>query len=232
MAYQIGYTWNQAAGRFIAPSGRFLSFAEVRAALDRAIVGAATEASGLAELLQSGTIGVLEFVQQMRILIKDSQIYSTAVAVGGYGNIDPASLESLQESIGTQFSFLADWAADLQDAIDETGEVIEAGKQLQARAAMYLNAARAIFASTYRSGMHKRGFNEEINVLGHAEHCDQCVEMTQLGWVPMFTLIPIGQRTCIVNCKCRLDYRIHFNDQVEPRTSLEYVPTFPANVLG
>jgi hypothetical protein len=49
---------------------------------------------------------------------------------------------------------------------------------------------------------------EERNVLGAADrHCAQCVECSDRGWVVIGTLPQPGSRTCMSNCKCRMEYR-------------------------
>jgi hypothetical protein len=203
----IGFTWNAVAGRFIAPSGRFVSLVEVRAALDRAIIVAATKGDGIAKLLESGTIGVLEFERLMRVLIKDTQIYAGAVASGGFSNIDVTALATLSNNIGVQFAYLADWAQNMSDRIDEGETAIVAGKQAAARAAMYAKSARNTFDTIFRAGQLARGYTEELSVLHPAEHCAQCVDMASIGWVLIGTIIPIGERECLSNCRCTVSYR-------------------------
>jgi hypothetical protein len=58
--------------------------------------------------------------------------------------------------------------------------------------------------------MRDRGYDEESNLLAPAEHCEgqgSCVEQTTRGWVPVGSLIPIGGRLCVTNCKCQIRYR-------------------------
>ena len=40
-----------------------------------------------------------------------------------------------------------------------------------------------------------------------ADSCDDCIAMEQLGWQPIGTLIPIGDRQCRGNCGCTLRFR-------------------------
>lgn len=204
-ASAIRYTWNNAAGRFVAPSGQFVSLAEVRAALDRAIVTAAAEAKGIAKLLEEGTIGYLDFLHSMQALIKDTQIYATAVAAGGYSNITTDNLIELTNSLTEQYAFLVDWVDQLYDKITKAEESTLA--RMEARAAMYVTAARPLFYRIYTQGQGARGYNQERNVLHPAEHCDLCLHETDRDWVSLGALIPIGQRTCLSNDKCSIEYR-------------------------
>lgn len=57
------------------------------------------------------------------------------------------------------------------------------------------------------------GFTEARRVLGVAEHCTGsdnrpgCVELAELGWLPIWRMVPIGAATCRDNCKCTIQFR-------------------------
>lgn len=197
----VGYVWNQLAGRFIARNGEFVAFSAVRAALDQALVGASHDAAALAQQLTDGVIGVPQFENAMRGLIKETQIYSMAVAAGGFDSMTQQHLNQLQARLTEQFSFLSDWSDDL--AAGKIGST----KQMAARARMYAQSARRTFDEAFRGGQIARGFREERNRLGKADHCVQCVDMSAIGWVLIGTLVPIGLRICLSNCKCVIEYR-------------------------
>ena len=197
----IRYVWNAVAGRFISPGGQFVSFASVRSDLDRALDGASQDAAAIANLYASGTIGVAEFENRLQALIKETQLYSSAVAAGGFANIDAAALDVFQQRLAEQFTYLSDWMDDL------AAGTAQASRGMAQRAGMYAQSARNTFDVTYRAGQALRGFDEERNILNPGESCDLCREQTALGWVPIGTLIPVGQRTCISNCNCVVNYR-------------------------
>jgi hypothetical protein len=52
-----------------------------------------------------------------------------------------------------------------------------------------------------------RVFDQEHLELGEAEHCDECLEDSAMGFVPIGSLRSIGDRLCLTNCHCRLVYR-------------------------
>jgi hypothetical protein len=39
-----------------------------------------------------------------------------------------------------------------------------------------------------------------------AEHCDECPELADRGWVPIEEMVPIGDTTCLTNCRCEIEY--------------------------
>lgn len=208
-ASSIPYRWNPTTGRYYGADGRFVSLAEVRSALDHAIVSAATEAEGLVKFLNEGTLGLLEWQRLMQVIVKDTQIYAGAVAAGGYNNVGPEELTEIIASVGEQYQFLADWTSQLYDRLSNADEAAkqETEKAMMARARMYPSASRGLFDKVYRRGQKRRGYDEERSILHPAEHCNQCVAEAQLGWVPIGEVTPIGQRTCLSNCKCTIEYR-------------------------
>lgn len=93
---------------------------------------------------------------------------------------------------------------------------IAAGRQsldgrFAARALLYPEAARASHQDVMRREMAVRGYDEERNVLDReAQHCvgpGSCPEQTAKGWVPIGSLIPLGERVCRVRDRCQIVYR-------------------------
>ena len=169
--------------------------------MDRALDGAAQDAAAIADAYTSGSIGIAEFERQMQQLIKDTQIYSSAVAAGGFANLDAAALDVFQQRLAEQFTYLSDWMDDL------AAGTAQSTRGMAQRAGMYAQSARNTYDVLYRAGQVERGFDEERNILNPGESCELCREQTALGWVPIGTLIPIGQRTCLSNCNCVVNYR-------------------------
>ena len=71
---------------------------------------------------------------------------------------------------------------------------------------MYGQASRTLYENIRRRESSDAGFRFERNVLHPADHCDQCVNQSALGTVPIGSLVPIGRRTCRSNCRCTLSY--------------------------
>lgn len=78
---------------------------------------------------------------------------------------------------------------------------------LGARAAMYGHAAWSVAWDVARSDALAGGMTEEASILGAAEHCPECVREADRGFVPIGTLVAIGQRECRVGCRCRYEFR-------------------------
>lgn len=66
------------------------------------------------------------------------------------------------------------------------------------------SSAQEIARATYsRNGV----FTEEHRVLGDAEHCEDCVTYSAMGWMPIGVLPAIGDSSCRINCACWFEYR-------------------------
>lgn len=51
-------------------------------------------------------------------------------------------------------------------------------------------------------------FDQEHRVLGHAEHCEDCVTYSAMGWMPIGSLPSIGEQSaCRAACCCVFEYR-------------------------
>jgi hypothetical protein len=80
-------------------------------------------------------------------------------------------------------------------------------QQVLARTEMYVAGMHRTFEAT-RRGDAAAVFTEEKNVLGATDqHCAVCKGETRRGYVPVGSLIPIGQRTCMSRCLCRYVFR-------------------------
>lgn len=89
---------------------------------------------------------------------------------------------------------------------DITGGRQKRDGTLTRRAMMYAGSGWGAAAEMSRLMAVGEGWHFEENVLGDAEHCGGCIEETGRGRVPIGTLVPIGQRDCLSNCRCYLRY--------------------------
>lgn len=104
------------------------------------------------------------------------------------------------------------------DYLRRFAEQIISGKQrldgtLRRRAELYVLSARTTYHEVRLRVDQETGKTEERNLLSGTEHCRDskdragCQEQTDRGWVPIGTLVPIGQRTCLARCHCRVERR-------------------------
>lgn len=195
-----GWRFDDTAGRFRAPSGRFIASSTVRGYLDRALDSHARAITNLTERLRSRAITLGEWERQMRVELKQIHIYSGMLAKGGRLQLSQADFGRIGRELREQYGFLRDFA----DQIANGQQPIDG--RLASRARLYAQSGRVTFHATERAEMEKRGWDREENVLAAAEHCAGCLTETARGRVPIGALVPIGQRPCRTNDRCRIRY--------------------------
>lgn len=195
-----GFTYDRLRGRYRAPNGQFVSPLRVRQALDQALDAAADRAKALGLLLRKGEITRSDWYLQMRTIVKDTQLYSMAVARGGWAQMTGTAFGQTSGFVGGQFDFLNRLLRQLEGGLPLDGQFLQ-------RSAMYPQAARSTFHDAFQEEQITQGKTEERNILHQADHCKECPDLSAKGWVPIGTLTPIGKRRCLNNCRCTIEYR-------------------------
>jgi len=185
-------------------SGRFLSAKQVRSMIDRTLADHQRSVATLTEQLRSRQLSLQEWERRVKVELKDIHLYSAMSALGGRSQLTQQDALRVGRELNRQYRFLRRFA-----------DQIQSGKQgmdgtLVRRTALYVQSGRGTLEATRQREMRSRGFDEERNVLAASEHCEgngSCVEQTNKGWVPVGSLIPIGGRLCVTNCRCEIRYR-------------------------
>jgi hypothetical protein len=192
-------TWNATAGRFQRPDGRFVPASVVRAELDKSLVATANRVRALGDDLRAGRVSLDAWRQAMKDEIKAAHLRSAALARGGWSQMDQAAFGRTGQIIRTEYHHLEAWTQQIK-----SGWVLDG--RLSSRGQLYTAAARGTFHQVQREEMIKRGNDLERSLLHPAEHCPECLAQAALGWVPLGTLVPIGSRQCLRNCKCTISF--------------------------
>lgn len=197
-----GYRWNDKLQRYVAANGRIVSATQVRREIDVAMRGASTTARVLAADLRAGRMALGEWEAAMRVLVKDVQLWGAAAARGGWAQMTAADYGRVGARTRAQYDRLYRFAQQIA-----SGQQRLDGR-LVVRAVLYAQQGRAAYEAERMIAMRDAGYDQERNVLHPADHCAQCVDMTALGWVAIGTLVPVGQRLCLSNCRCTIRYRM------------------------
>lgn len=196
------YTYDPRTGRYRDRStGRLVPRTQVRAWLDVALDRASDRIAALARQLRARQIDLVSWQVRMAREVKNVQLYSAAMAKGGWAQLSPADLGRVGQAVQVQLRFLNRFAQQIK-----TGEQAKDGR-LEMRARLYAQAGRALFHRVERLDMEVRGMTEEASVRHASDSCGDCVEAEALGWVPIGTLVPVGSRECKGNCRCEIEYR-------------------------
>lgn len=196
------YGWDERVGAYRnLATGRFSTATDVRAALDSSLDAASNRMAALAEELRAGRLTTSAWQVQMAAEIKDVQLYSAAAARGGFAQLTQADYGRVGQITREQYVFLRERAKAIADGSQKLSS------ELTSRARLYGQAARGTYHTFERLEMGARGYTEEHSVRHAPESCSQCIDEEARGWVPIGTLVPIGGRICISNCKCEMRYR-------------------------
>jgi hypothetical protein len=195
------FVYDAASGRYRNAGGRYVTQASVRDAVDDMLDAATARMQALARRLQAGTLHLASWQRQMAAEIKAAHLDAAIIAHGGRPAMTKSDYGWAGRRIRDQYGYLRAFARQAASGEQPLTD------QLVARAALYGQAGRATYEAMRQRDDRARGFDEERNVLGAADHCPDCVGASARGWVPIGTLIPIGQRVCRVNCRCRMERR-------------------------
>jgi hypothetical protein len=195
-----GYVWDTRAKQYRGPSGRFIPRTEIRRVLDVAIGERARRMQQLAQELRAGQLSGETWYVEMRQLVKDVHLYNAAAAKGGWAQLAEQDYGRVGRLVREQYRYLNRFAEQIGQGLPLDGRFLQ-------RAQLYAEAGRRTFYALMGSVMRDKGLTEERNLLHVAEHCQDCIDQTVRGWVPIGSLMPVGTRDCLGRCKCSIDYR-------------------------
>jgi hypothetical protein len=194
------FRWSEPSGRFRGPSGRFVASSTIRGWIDKTLDNHTRAVATLTEQFRDRTLTLGEWERAMRGELKAIHIYSGMAARGGRSQLTQADYGRIGQRLREQYQFLTRLADEIQ-----TGRTQVDGR-ITSRARLFAQMGRATFHAVERQEMLARGWDLEENVLANAEHCSGCLAETARGRVPIGALVPIGQRPCLSNDRCRIRY--------------------------
>jgi hypothetical protein len=192
--------WNAQASRFFDPAtGQFISRTQVRQALEESLANLTRHTDTLVDDLRAGRISLTEWRDEMRTVIKQTQMAAAEVANGGRAQMTQADYGRVGQKVYVQYQYLDRWVEQIKSGapFDNT---------MEARASLYLRNGRVAFVEAEKEVMRDRGFEMVRNVLHAQESCAQCIAESERGLVPVETMSIPGSRTCLANCRCVLVY--------------------------
>jgi hypothetical protein len=201
-ALAVLYAWDAFAGRYVEiASGNYVPFTEVREALEANISAAQQEIKRVTQMLIDGDLSLDDWQTSMMDQIKLIHINSAVAARGGWAQMTQSDWGYVGRQIRTQYEYLRNFVAEIQNGIQPLN-----GRALM-RANMYGDAARGTFEDMRRRVEELvYGMQEEMRVLGIADHCVDCLAAAN-RWAPIGTLPRIGNSRCKTNCHCRFRFR-------------------------
>lgn len=196
------FWWDSTAGRYRDAHGHFVPRLLVRKSLDRIAAASGQRMRVMGQQLGRGKVSLVDFHLAMRAEVKTAFINNVAAAKGGYAQMSQSDFGRVGNEVKKQYKFLDDFVNELYAGVTKTGT-----PGFLARVQLYFNTARTFFYKFDREAQEEAGMIEERNMLHPAEHCPECLAMSAMGWVPIGTLVPIGERECVGNDRCDVEYR-------------------------
>lgn len=173
---------------------------QVKGGVDAVVVEAMVELDDASTRYRAGDMTTAAFQAELQQIIKSVHVAAALAGYGGREAMTPARWGYVGSRIKTQYEYARGFIGDII-----SGDQSQAG--INARADMYARAARATFEAVRQRERKESGLSQERNVLSARESCAGCISQTDLGWVPIGSLVPIGSRTCLSNCQCTYEFR-------------------------
>lgn len=202
MARGRPYSFDPRAGRYRdIRSGRLVSDVQVRRAIDTVLRNDKVRARTLAEDLRAGRISKQQWAADMRQIVREVHIYSAAAAKGGWAQMDAAAFGQVGAAVRRQNEFLHQFTFQVVTTLPLDGRFTQ-------RAMSYVDAGRSTFHRVQQSEQLAHGKTEVRNILVDLSHsCTECPALTAQEWIPIEQMPPPGERQCLGNCRCRLEFR-------------------------
>ena len=201
LAAGVLFLWDTSRHRYISTeTERMVSQQTVARRVNEISSGAKERMQGLARDKVAGRISGAEFELGMKEEIKQLHRTMGVLAKGGKEQMTAADWGRVGNVVARQNDFMLGFGADV--ARDQVTDA-----QLVNRAGQYAEAGYSTFQNMDAVSKRDAGAKLARRVLDEAaEHCEECPDLADLGWVPIEEITPIGDTTCQVNCRCTIEY--------------------------
>lgn len=196
------WTWNPKLQRYQGANGRIIGQAQMVEKRNEFVEAQKAEVVKLVNRMADKEITWNQWVREMQTVIRLTHMDLLSLGSGGRGQVTQKQWDDLAfKTLPTQYDFLKDFAHKILDGQYSRLQVLLYAQQ-------YIGTAVASYDNGRRGAARQAGFTLERNVLdAQAEHCNGCQTATNRGWVPIGSLYPPGQRDCLGNCRCHLEFR-------------------------
>ena len=196
------YHWNPTRQQYEnASTGQAVAHTQIREWVDATVAGSKSRVRDISQRFADGKIDLPAWQTQIQAELKGAHVAMSEIASGGRAQWTATQAGRVGVRLREQYKYLNEFGL----AIDR-GD-IDKGDGLMARSEMYAEAERATYEGIRRGQMLDAGFAMERNVLGNTDNnCEGCLAADAEDWVPIGTLDPPGERDCLSNCLCSLEY--------------------------
>lgn len=197
------FSYDAASATYYDATGRPVPASEVRKSLDEALYKTQRRMLNEAESLRAGKMHLRRWRASVQKDLKDTHLYSAAAAKGGWEQMRAPDWGRVGRELRDQYEYLDGFVREIKKGTQRLdGSFVN-------RVRLYAQSGRKTYHKAEGVEMRRLGMNEERNKENPtAEHCKGCEKETKRGWVKIGTLKPIGDRDCLANDKCEIEYRV------------------------
>lgn len=203
-ALQPPFTWSEPLRFYLDASSLPVPWSLVRLARDSVQKAAVSEAQAVSQGLVSGKVPIGKWQSEMASITKMAHGSAACLTLGGWSSVDQMDWLRVSSGLEFQLGYLDGFAQALEK------DTFPVDGHFWSRVSQYPRSLRKTWFSLTGLEMVKRGYDLEMNLLGGTESCEECLEMSDLGWVRQGTLIDIGSRQCLNFCDCEIQYASSF----------------------
>lgn len=197
----MAYAYDPGTGAYRTERG-VVDVSLVQDALEQIIQTTQAHLAVLGQRRAEGRILTADWRQAVQDELKAAHLAAAALAHGGWDQLDASTRGFVGSRLRGQYDYLSQFAVQVPG-----GEAFDG--QAMARLSQYGDGAiRGTFYEVQRRDAEGRGHDEERNVLGSGNSCEECPGLTARGWVPINSLPPIGARACHGHCHCAIETRL------------------------
>lgn len=199
------FRWLPTAGKtgrfYDQQTHRFVTQLRVREAIDDFLVNRSKGVNVLCDQYRSGEITLDEWRERMRAENRIVHVNAAVMARGGRDQMTPADWGRVGREVRKANEYLEKFTMDVA-----SGKWPLDGR-FNARAKMYVEAARAAHENERRRMSANAGLTQARRIQHSQEPCDDCTEEARKGWQPINDIRPIGDSRCRTHCLCTIEYR-------------------------
>jgi len=195
------WSYDRRIGRYRDERGKFLGKEAVGKLVDSRIDQLEANLRRYTRMLADGNLTLDQWQGSVREAIKNAHIQAALIGYGGKDEMGPAEYGRIGQRLRAEYTYLQGFARDLLD-----GRI--SNPMALARVGLYAQSVRGSYWQGTELRQQQQGFSLMKRKLdGQAQHCQDCLDYTARGIVPIGTLPLPGQRcACRARCRCSIEY--------------------------
>lgn len=199
--FDAAWSYDQKSGRYRDERGRFLSKASMAKLVDARIDRLDANLRRYTRMLSDGSITLEQWQGSVREAIKSAHIQAAIIGYGGKEKMGSVEFGRIGQRLRLEYAYLQGFVRDLLD-----GRV--SAPMALARIGLYAQSVRGSYWQGSEMREQQRGFSLMRRKLdAQAQHCQDCMDYSARGIVPIGSLPLPGQRcACRARCRCSIEY--------------------------